>query len=103
MKITIAKPAAESAIKEVKINPMTVQDIIDASRLSGGMEGAAFMAALLAQICEFDGKKKVYEDVMELPSAVFFKLAEALVKSGVLPSEKPLSTLSGKDTLATKA
>ncbi len=40
---------------------------------------------------------------MELPSAVFFKLAEALVKSGVLPSEKPLSTLSGKDTLATKA
>ncbi|MDR1756095.1 MAG: hypothetical protein LBR65_03920 [Culturomica sp.] len=102
MKITVAKKTQGTAIKEVKINPVTVQDIIDASRLSGGMEGAAFMAALLSQICEFDGEKKTYEDVTGLAAAVFFDLSAALVTSGVLPSEGALSTLSGKDTSPTK-
>lgn len=98
MKITTVKKTGEPAIKEVKINTVTVQDIIDASRLSGGMEGAAFLAALLAQICEFDGERKTYEDVTGLPAAVFFELSAALVTSGVLPSDGALSTLSGKDT-----
>lgn len=102
MKITTEKQNNRPVIKEVKIKSVTVQHIIDAARLSGSMEGASFLAALLSQICEFDGQAKTYEDMMVLPGSVFLELSAALATSGVLPSEEVLSTLSAKDASAMK-
>lgn len=103
MKITTVKSAGKPTIKEIKINEATVQHIIDASRIAGVSEGAAFIAALISQICEFDGKRLTYEDVSALPIIVFLELSAALVTSGVLPSEEALSTLSVREDSATKA
>lgn len=102
MKITTVKPEGRQAIKEIKINEANVRHIIDASRVAGTAEGTAFMAALISQICEFDGKALTYEDVSALPVIVFLELSAALVTSGVLPSEEALSTLSAKDISVTK-
>lgn len=103
MKITIEKSAGKRKVKEVKVNEATVQDIIDASRIAGGMnEGMSFMAALVAQICTFDGEQLTYEDVRTLPASIFLELSAHLAESGVMLSDEVLSTLSGKDTLATK-
>ena len=98
MDIKINKGKVKSAIKQVVVNEMTVQNMVDASRLASATDGPAFMAALLSQICVFDGKQLTYEEVTELPAAVFLELSAALVTSGMLPSEELLSTLSGKDT-----
>lgn len=103
MKITVHKAESQVVIKEVKINEPTVQNIIDAARISGANEGMEFMAALVAQICTFDGEAKVYEDLIKLPARIFLELSGALVTSGVLPSEEVPSTLSAKAGLATKA
>lgn len=102
MKIKIEKSEKTATIKEVVIKEATVQNIIDATRLAGTQEGAGFLAALMAQICTFDGRQLTYEDVTLLPSAFFFELAAALVTSGVLPSEEGLSTLSEKAGYPTK-
>lgn len=101
MDIKINKGKVKSAIKQVVVNEMTVQNMVDASRLASATDGPAFMAALLSQICVFDGKQLTYEEVTELPAAVFLELSAALVTSGMLPSEELLSTLSGKDTSVT--
>jgi len=102
MEIKINKEKTKRAIKQVVVNEMTVQNMVDASRLASASDGPAFMAALLSQICVFDGKQLTYEEVTDLPAAVFLELSAALVTSGMLPSEGLLSTLSGKDTSAMK-
>ena len=102
MKITVNKSVSKQGIKEVVVNEATVQDVIDASRLAGMTEGVAFMAALMAQICTFDGKKLTYEDIAALPSSVFFELSAHLAESGVMLSDEALSTLSEKATSGTK-
>lgn len=102
MKITVNKPDGKNGIKEVRINEAKVQHIIDASRIANASDGMAFMAALIAQICTFDGKQYTYEDVTALPAPVFLELSATLATSGVLPSEDVLSTLSERDISATK-
>lgn len=102
MEIKINKEKTKHAIKQVVVNEMTVQNMVDASRLASTSDGPAFMAALLSQICIFDGKQLTYEEVTDLPAAVFLELSAALATSGMLPSEELLSTLSGKDTSAMK-
>lgn len=103
MKITVNKGEAKKPIKEIVINEMKVQDIINAARLVSAAEGPAFMAALISQICTFDGKTLTYEEITELPASTFLELSAALATSGVLPSEGLLSTLSETGTSATKA
>lgn len=75
MDIKINKGKVKSAIKQVVVNEMTVQNMVDASRLASATDGPAFMAALLSQICVFDGKQLTYEEVTELPAAVFLELS----------------------------
>lgn len=102
MEIKINKEKVKNTIKQVVVNEMTVQNMVDASRLASTQDGPAFMAALLSQICVFDGKKLTYEEVTGLPAAVFLELSAALATSGMLPSEEQLSTLSEKAASATK-
>lgn len=102
MEIKINKEKTKHAIKQVVVNEMTVQNMVDASRLVSSSDGPAFMAALLSQICVFDGKQLTYEEITDLPAAVFLELSAALATSGMLPSEGLLSTLSAKDTSAMK-
>lgn len=103
MKITVNKGEAKKPIQEIVINEMTVQDIINASRVASAAEGPAFMAALISQICTFDGKTLTYEEITELSASTFLELSAALAISGVLPSEGLLSSLSETGTSATKA
>lgn len=103
MKISVKKQENQLVIKEIQIDEPTVQHIIDASRISGASEGMEFMAALISQICTFDGKAMPYEDLTKVPARIFLELSGALVTSGVLPSEEVSSTLSAKGTSATKA
>lgn len=103
MKITVNKSKINtSTIKEVVIKEATVQNMIDANRLSGTSEGVQFVAAMISQICTFDGKMMTYEDVATLPIATFLELTVALETSGVLPSESAFSSLSGTGISATK-
>lgn len=102
MEIKVNKEKAKNTIKQVVVNEMTVQNMVDASRLASTSDGPAFMAALLSQICVFDGQNLTYEEVTALPAAVFLELSAALVTSGMLPSEKLLSTLSEKDASVMK-
>lgn len=97
MEIKINKGKAKGGIKEVVVNEITVQSMVDASRMAATSDGPAFMAALLSQVCVFDGKQLTYEEVKDLPASVFLELLAALATSGMLPSEELLSTLSGKD------
>lgn len=103
MKITVNKSENKVSIKEIRIDEPTVQHIIDAARISGANEGMEFMAALISQICTFDGQAMPYEDLTKLPAKIFLELSGALITSGVLPSEEGPSTLSGKAASATKA
>lgn len=102
MEIKVNKGKAKRAIKEIVINEVTVQNMIDASRLASTSDGPAFMAALISQICTFDGNKLTYEEVTELSASTFLELSATLATSGVLPSENVLSTLSGTDTSVMK-
>lgn len=102
MDIKVNKGKVKTAIKQVVVNEMTVQNMVDASRLASASDGPAFIAALLSQICVFDGRQLTYEEVTELPAAVFLELSVALATSGMLPSEELLSSLSGKGTSVMK-
>lgn len=104
MKITINRATINKTnIKEIVINEATVQHLIDASRLVPAQDTQAFMAAVISQICLFDGKALTYEEITTLPAVVFLELSAALETSGILPSEGVSSTLSKMDTSATKA
>ncbi len=102
MEIKINKGKGKGSFKQIVVNEITVQSMVDASRLSSASDGPAFMAALLSQVCVFDGKQLTYEEVKDLSASVFLELLAALATSDMLPSEELLSTLSGKDTLAMK-
>lgn len=98
MKIKVNKLKTGKDIREVVINEASVQDIIEASRVSNANEGMMFMTALVAQICTFDGKPYTYEEVKELPANVFLELMAGLAESGVLPSDGLHSSLLNPDS-----
>lgn len=52
-----------------------VSDSIKAEQVSGKSFGTNYVLALISEICLFDGKKKLYEDLInEMPTFFFNKL-----------------------------
>lgn len=87
MNITIKK----SDVKEyqnIEVREPKVSDFLEAERIAGKSEGVAFLTALTASICTFDGLRLTYEDVQGLPVSSFLELQKTLVSSGLLVSEE---------------
>lgn len=97
MKITVIKSETPE-IKEVVIREPLVSNMVESQRVS---EGNRIMesAALIAQICTFDGKQLTTEDVLEIPVSVFMELQTELISKGLIGSAELLSSLLGKDAL----
>jgi len=76
-------------VKEVIVREPTVEDLIKAERIAGGLEDKGnsfeFLCALISLVAEFDGKRLPYDEVKKLPASVFLELAPHL--SEIMPSE----------------
>lgn len=83
MEIVKTESKAKIAYEKVEMREPKVADMIAAQRISGQSEGAAYEAALLAQICTFDGKKLQMEDVTELEMEFFFQLKDSMLGGGL--------------------
>ncbi|MGE4402850.1 MAG: hypothetical protein AB7F61_14340 [Desulfobulbus sp.] len=99
MKIT-KKEITVRAFAEAEVQAVTVNDMIQAERVTGKGEGIAFIAAVIANATTFDGKKQPMEVVAEISAADFFDLLEA-TGLGALKASLPESSASaGKDASA---
>jgi len=86
MKVKVEKRQAE--FNEVVIREPTVEDLIKAEKIAGGVgedNSFEFLCALISLVAEFDGKKLPYDEVKKLPVSVFLELAPHL--SEIMPSE----------------
>ncbi len=75
----------------VAVRDATVGDLIQAERIAGKAEGMAFVAALLAQVATFDGKKLPAEDLHRLSAADLAELGNAVAPSLGGAGATPLS------------
>ena len=94
MKIT-KKESTSPKYNEVDMREPLVADMVQAHRVSGATEGATFEAALMAQICTFDGKQLAMEDVEALSIDDFFLLKDTLFGGALTALAKQLSTSQG--------
>ena len=99
MKIKVTKSAANT-YKLIEVREPLVEDIIESQKYEGDTQSAA---ALIAQICTYDGKQITMEDVQKLPLSLFLDLQAELMSAGVLGSKEALSRLLGTDGSTTGA
>lgn len=102
MKIEVKKTEGVLHFDNIEVRTAEVKDIINAQRASGATEGAAYSAALLSEICTFDGKKLTCEDLGRMSMADFLDLQTELMLSGVIGSEELYSHLFEKLGLGMK-
>lgn len=100
MKITIAKSENALQFKEVTVREPLVEDLMEAQKYGSDTQTSA---ALVAQICTFDGKRLTMEEVARLPLNSFLELSATLTSRGLLGSKELFSTLSAKDASTTQA
>lgn len=96
MKIKVNKEKNPLKFEEVQAREALVEDMIEASRVSGETEGPSFNCALIASVCEFDGKKLSFEDIQKMPSGDFLELQLELTNQGALGSQEQLLSLLEK-------
>lgn len=77
MKI-VRKDADRLQFKEVEIREATIGDLIQAERAAGRPDGIEFVAALLAQVATFDGKKLPPEELHRMSAADMAELGNAV-------------------------
>lgn len=77
MKI-VRKDADRLQFEEVEIREATVGDLIQAERAAGRPDGIEFVAALLAQVATFDGKKLPPEELHRMSAADMAELGNAV-------------------------
>lgn len=82
--------------KELSYREVVFEDMIAAQRISGESEGNQFNLAIVAQTCEFDGKKATYEDLQKLKWADFLELRSLLTDCDWMGSAEQLSYSLGK-------
>lgn len=86
MKTKIIKSENTLKVNEVTMREPLAADILEAQKFSG--EGdAAVSLALMAQICEFDGKKLTIEDLKRLSINDFLDLSTTLAGTGWMDSQ----------------
>lgn len=73
---------------EVEIREALTGDLIQAERIAGNADSVAFMAALLSQICVFDGKKIPAEEINKLSTEDLTALGNAAVPTPVVVGDK---------------
>ena len=100
-KYQIKKASAGSAskhfeFKELSYREVTFEDMLAAQRISGENDGNAFKLAIVAQTCEFDGKKATYEDLQKLRWSDFLELQGLLTDCDWMGSQEQLSYSLGK-------
>lgn len=98
MKIKINK--TEQRFKTIEVREPLVEDLIEAQKHEDDIEATA---ALMAQICTFDGKTLTMEDVRKMPVPDFLELQGELISAGFLGSKEMLSHLLGTADSDTKA
>lgn len=96
MKIKTVK--SSETYTNVEVREPLVEDIIESQKHDGDTKQAA---ALISQICTFDGKQITMEDVQKLPLTLFLELQAALMSAGFLGSKEVLSRLLVKDVSTT--
>lgn len=82
--------------KELSYREVTFEDMLQAQRISGENDGNAFKLAIVAQTCEFDGKKATYEDLQKLRWSDFLELQGLLTDCDWMGSPEQLSYSLGK-------
>ena len=82
--------------KELSYREVTFEDMLAAQRISGENDGNAFKLAIVAQTCEFDGKKATYEDLQKLRWSDFLELQGLLTDCDWMGSQEQLSYSLGK-------
>lgn len=84
----------------VEVREPLVEDIIESQKHDGDTKQAA---ALISQICTFDGKRITMEEVQKLPLTLFLELQAALLSAGFLGSKEVLSHLLERGDSTTPA
>ncbi len=102
MKVTVKKQENRLEFKNVEAREALVEDMLNAQRSSGEIEGVAFSMGLMAEICTFDGKKLTVEDLRKLPATDFLSLQTELMLAGAMGSQELLSSLQEKLGLGTE-
>jgi hypothetical protein len=74
----VRKDADRLQFKEVEIREATIGDLIQAERAAGRPDGIEFVAALLAQVATFDGKKLPPEELHRMSAADMAELGNAV-------------------------
>lgn len=100
-KYSIKKASAGSATKHFEFNELTYrevtfEDMLAAQRISGESDGNGFKLAIVAQTCEFDGKKATYEDLQKMRWSDFLELQGLLTSSDWMGSQEQLSYSLGR-------
>ena len=65
--------------ENIEVREPLVSDVIEAQRVAGTASGRAYEAALVAQVCTFDGNKLVMEDIVKIPERFFFEIFDAVM------------------------
>lgn len=99
MEIKVVKQTGD-LYKKIEVREPLVEDIIESKKYEGDVQSSA---ALIAQICTFDGKQITMEDVQKLPVSLFLDLQAELISAGFMGSKEVLSRLFGTDASTTKA
>jgi hypothetical protein len=80
------------AFKNVTYREVVFEDMITAQRVCGKAEGNEFTMAIVAQVCEFDGKKATYEDLQRMRWGDFLELQGHIMDSDWMGSKEQLSS-----------
>ena len=102
MKVTVQKQENPLKFENIEAREALVGDMLIAQRISDAGEGPAFNAALMAQICTFDGKKLTFEDLQKMRASDFLSLQVDLTAQGAMGSKELLSFLAEKLGLVPK-
>lgn len=94
------KKAETPRYEKIEVREPLVADMLEAQKHG---DGIASTAALIAQICTFDGKQLAMEDVQRLPVADFLELQAELTAAGLMGSHAVLSRLSAMAGSTTEA
>ncbi len=97
MKITKKSKPDVLVVENVEIVEPTVEELIQAERISGKSTGFEFLAAVLSQTGTFDGKPRVPEDLKRLSSKDFLTLVGELGLADTETLPNGSSTSSGKE------
>lgn len=96
MQITKVKDEKFLRFENVEMKECGVEDEEKAFKIAGVAEGYDFQLALLAQLCTFDGKKYVMEDLRKMSRADFLDLVRAL--TGLTTEDLQKISSSSQDT-----